>query len=373
MVLKTLEGTDAIVESIQKCRPQIIAGMIEQPVEKIVKRLEKDCSVHSSARELVAYLKAAALSGVRSIGIMSGSDLPVCSMELASIATNHIPLVLLVANRSSYFPTSFMCDQQGAYQVSSSGWIMLFCSTLQEFVDTLPQAFKVSSATGIPVMIFVDGFYHTHQTTQINIAPQETFDKYLQEIAIKPVLDFNSRNLDYSIIGEKDYEKRMIIFSSALENVKERITQAEYQWNDLVERQYGNGLFEGYMLEDADMVLVCSGSFFGNAHEAADRQRKMGIKAGVLRIKCFRPFPYEEIGHALENKKIGVMERAVSLGSRGMLYLDLLEVVGGLNNARIVGQFAGGIGGTDLNVKHARLAFEAIAKGEKVREIIEGN
>ncbi|MBM3229286.1 hypothetical protein FJZ26_02545 [Candidatus Parvarchaeota archaeon] len=372
MVLRTLEGPDAIAETVLKCRPSVISGIRQEPLLGTLSRLEKNCSMYSVPAEMITYLKAAAMKGARCIGLMNGSDLASCNAELASIATNHIPVVLLVANRSSFFPAPVLCDYQGAYQVENTGWVMLFCSTLQELADTLPQAFKTSSFTSVPVMVFIDGFYHTHQTTQINIAPQDVYDKFLADIKIRPVLDFSSKNVNMESATPKEYEKRLTIYEGALQSVKERIIQAEYQWNDLVGREYGNGLYSTYMIEDAQSVLVCMGSFYGNALEAAERQRKLGIRSGLVRLKCFRPFPYE-VAEILENKKVGVMERALKLGSRGSVYLDLLEVAQGGKNLNVVAQFVCGIGGSDLNVKHARIMLEKIEKGLRTREQIEGN
>ncbi|MFA5106277.1 MAG: hypothetical protein WC506_04935 [Candidatus Micrarchaeia archaeon] len=371
MVLRTYHSADAITEAILKCSPHLLAGIKEEPVAGIISRLEKNCTLYASPKELFSRLEGSAMAGARCLGIMNSNHLPASLLELMSIAANHLPLVIVAANRSAFVPNSHLCDHQAALSVSSCGWIMLFCATVQEFVDTLPQAFKISASTRIPVMVFIDGFYHTHLVTQLDVPKKEVYEKYLADAKIRTELEFKSRKFNFGTILPREYQKLMALMENALIASKEKIIQAEYQWNDLVDRSYGNGLYESYMLADAQAALVCMGSFYGNAHEAVDRQRKQGIRSGLLRLKCYRPFPYE-VGEELENKNIGVFEKSIALGSSGSLYLDLLETAQTRPGMRLVGQFFGGLGGTDVNVKNARLMLEKIESGQRIREFIEG-
>ncbi|HQT45331.1 MAG TPA: hypothetical protein PLO51_05095, partial [Candidatus Micrarchaeota archaeon] len=176
MALRTYYSADAIAETILKCSPHLLAGIKEEPVRGIVDLLEKNCSLHSDPKALLSRLEGSSMAGARSLGILNSNHLPGCLPELMSVAANHLPVVLVVANRSAFVPNSYLCDHQAALSVSSCGWIMLFCSSIQEFVDTLPQAFKISASTRIPVMVFIDGFYHTHAVTQLDVPKKEVFE-----------------------------------------------------------------------------------------------------------------------------------------------------------------------------------------------------
>lgn len=127
-------------------------------------------------------------------------------------------------------------------------------------------------------------------------------------------------------------------------------------------REYG--LFEAYRLEDADYAMVIIGSAAGTAKDAVDALREKGIKAGLLKIRLFRPFPAEEIARALSHvKAVAIMDRAESLSSQGGPLGS--EVMAALYRARsqaLAVNYIYGLGGRDVRVDQAQEVFEQLEK-----------
>ncbi|MGE5894778.1 MAG: pyruvate ferredoxin oxidoreductase, partial [bacterium] len=134
-------------------------------------------------------------------------------------------------------------------------------------------------------------------------------------------------------------------------------------------RKYG--LFENYFLDDADLVLVVLNSAAGTAKDVVDDFRAKGIRAGLLKPRLFRPFPYAEVAQALKSAKaIAVLDRADSFGGFGPMYMEIASALM-LNGTKpfMVNKIYG-LGGRDFFPEQAEMVLnelKGITETGKVR------
>jgi pyruvate ferredoxin oxidoreductase alpha subunit len=375
---KTIEGSEAMAETVENCDPDVVACFPITPSTHIAEDLDKIYSngkirdfipVESELSAMSALIGASAAGG-RCFSTTSSQGLALMHEAIFNAAGMRLSPVMVVANRALSAPLNIWNDHQDSVSERDSGWLQLFCETNQEACDTIPQAFKIAESAAIPVMVCVDGFYLTHAVEQIDIPEKELIAKYLPKFAPKAKLDTQNPLSMGAYAFPSDYQDfRKDLFDDIVKS-KADIMKAHDEWAKLTGRNYGNGLFEGYRLEDAEYVFLGMGSVMGNAKEAVDKMRIKGGKVGALRLKSFRPFPGEELAKAIAGKKVAVFEKAVSLGGDAPIYTELTTAVLEFHPNAVISSFIGGLGGKDVTVEHVVQILEKIKGREPVKEWI---
>jgi pyruvate/2-oxoacid:ferredoxin oxidoreductase alpha subunit len=124
--------------------------------------------------------------------------------------------------------------------------------------------------------------------------------------------------------------------------------------------------------EDADTLLVTSGSMTSTARVAVKELRKKGEKVGICKLRMFRPFPLDAIREALCNlgggkkiAKIAVLDRNISHGSGGIWANEIKAAFYAMPNAPLVYTFHLGLGGRDITPETIKEAYEHTKKTDK--------
>lgn len=372
MVVKTVEGSLAVAETIRECEPDVVACYPITPSTHIAEDLnrmyadggiKKYIAVEAEFSAISALIGASAAGG-RAVSTTSSQGLLLMHEALFAAAGMRLPMVLVVANRAVSAPLNIWGDQQDSMSQRDSGWIQLYCETNQETADSIPIAFKVSEETRLPVMVCMDGFYLTHSVEQIDVPEKKLVDKFLPKY--NPEIKLDTENpLSFGVYAmPSDYQSFREDLELDLQKAKQSITRAQSEWNNLTGRNYG--MIEQYMVKDAENVFVAMGSVCGNAKEAIDQLRANGEKVGLLRVRAFRPFPFGEVAGALNGKKnVAVFEKAVSLGGAPPLFGEVLCALNDLTRKPTVSSFIGGLGGKDVTVNDLAKIMVKIKDGEK--------
>jgi pyruvate ferredoxin oxidoreductase alpha subunit len=107
---------------------------------------------------------------------------------------------------------------------------------------------------------------------------------------------------------------------------------------------------ERYRCDDTKVMLVTMGSFSETAMTAIDVMREKGQDIGLLRLRLWRPFPFEEFREAVKGAEVLiVLDRALSYG--GPAGPVCSEIRSALYNEELrpkVVSFIGGLGGRDI-------------------------
>ncbi len=373
--METMEGSKAVSEVVVNCNPEVIACYPITPSTHIAEDLNKAYMDGRLKTYVTVEAEFAAISaivggsvaGSRTFSTTSSQGLALMNEVLFAASGMRLPLVMVVANRSLSSPLSIWNDHQDTISERDSGWIQLYCETNQETVDTVPLAYKIAEYLGLPVMVCMDGFYLTHAVEQLEIPSKELITSFLPEYNAKIKLDTENPVSLGVYATPSNYQDFRSSLDEDMVKSKDKIKELTKEWQEKVGRNYGDGVIETYQLDDAERVLVAMSSVCGNIKEAIDNLRETGEKVGLLRIKSFRPFPYEEVKQALQGKKVGVIEKDMSPGARGPVYVEIVSSMYGDNVP--ISSFLGGLGGRDITVDNIKELFEKI-KGQPVREWI---
>ena len=364
------EGSAAIAEIVKRCRVQVVSAYPITPQTHIVEGLARliaggeleaqYVNVESEFSAASVVLGASAV-GARAYTATTSQGLLLMTEVLFNIAGLRLPVVLTCANRAVSAPISIWNDHQDSMTVRDSGWLQLFAADNQEAVDLHLQAFRLAEQLGLPVMVCVDGFVLTHAWEPVAIPDQAEVDAFLPSYRPTVVLD-PAKPVTMGPLAEPDsyMELRHRLFADIQASAPdiERV-QADF------ERRFGRssgGLLAGYRLHDAETAIVAMGSIDGTIQEAINSLRADGQAVGSLKIVAFRPFPSDKVRARLSGcKRVIVMEKAVSMGSGGILAAEVRSALYGLPDPPALSSYVVGLGGRDVTVGDVRSM--ALAEG----------
>lgn len=275
--------------------------------------------------------------------------------EMIQIASSlRLPIVMPLVNRAISGPLNIHCDHSDAMAIRDSGWIMLFSENNQEAYDNLLMAHRIGEHKDVmlPVTVCQDGFITSHSIENIELLEDDVAKKFVGEYKPEHYL-LNSK--EPISVGPMDLQAYLFEHkyqeANAMRNAKNVILEVSKEFEKLTGRSYS--LFEEYKLEDAEIAIVCMNSTAGTTKVVVDDLRTKGIKAGLLKIRVYRPFPAEETSKALSNAKaVAVLDRAESLNAcGGALFTDVTSGMF-VNNVHVpTVNYIYGIGGRDTTAK----------------------
>lgn len=368
MPVKMFDGNGAAVEAIRLARPGVIAAYPITPQSSIAEHLADEVAEGridaeyvrvESEHSAMSVCVGAQLTGVRVATATASVGLALMHEVCGVAAGCRVPIVMPVVNRSLVAPWSLWCDHSDTMAERDTGWLQFYCATVQEVMDLTLCAYRISEHKDVltPSMVCFDGFYLSHSMQRVDTPDDEAawdFVKpYVRQnmyLDTKDVMFIN--DLCPTVEHTEMKYQQMMGFKSAAKVAKDVF--AEY------EERFGRKLHtvEKYMLDDADVAVVTIGSMSGTGKYVVNQLREKGIKAGLLRICMFRPFPAEEVMEALKNVKvIGVVDRSSGLGAaQGPVCSEVKAALYGSGVGKVFG-FVGGIAGRDISDGSFRKIF----------------
>jgi len=360
-----LEGSNAIAQTIKNIRPAVVSAYPITPQTHIVEDLaqfkadgEADYEYVRAESEFAAasIVAGASAAGVRVYSATSSQGLLLMAEVIFNIAGLRLPVVMTCANRSVSAPINIWNDQQDVMAIRDAGWILLFAENHQEAVDQHIMAFKIAEQLKLPVMVNVDGFVMTHTYEPVTIPTAEQIKKYLPDYKPEPgqYLDpANPVTLGPLATPAHYLEIRQELHEDLTASLKD-IDKEYKKYNSLIgnlNKKNDNGLLEYVGSDKPETILVAMGSAIGTIKAALSPLTKGAGGIGILKIKCFRPFPAEAILKIIKPaKNIAVIDKAITLGQIGPLASDLKAAAQGKISANI-GSFIMGLGGRDITTE----------------------
>ncbi len=381
---KFIEGSRAVAEFVGMCRPDVISAYPITPQTHIVEELAQivaDGELKSQFINVESEFAAASVvlgasaTGARTYTATSSQGLLLMAEVLYNIAGMRLPIVLTCANRAVSAPISIWNDHQDSISVRDSGWIQLYAEDNQDAADMHIQAYKIAEDNDIllPVMVCMDGFILTHSFEPVDVPSPDEVDAFLPKF--NPEIYLTAKNpLSLGLMAPPDsyMETRFALFKT-LEESKEKIVKTAREFKKTFGRSSGE-LVEHYKIDGADTVLVCMGSIAGTVKVVVDELRQGGKKVGLLKIRCHRPFPEEEIKKALSKaKNIAIVEKAVSMGLGGVLATEIKAVLPDTNARAGVSNFIIGLGGRDITKKDIVNIVDKTVSGPVENEFVNIN
>jgi pyruvate ferredoxin oxidoreductase alpha subunit len=372
-MLELTEGSLAVAEAVRLCRPQVIAAYPITPQTHIVEaladmvancKLDADyITVESEFSALSACLGASA-AGSRTYSATTSQGLALMFEVCFNAAGMRLPIVMTIANRALGAPLSIWNDHQDSISLRDSGWLQFYAEDNQEATDLHYIAYRVCEDPSVllPAFVCFDGFILSHTYEPVDQLTQTDVDKYLPKFTPNERLDA-ADPISFGMFASPDYYHEFrYAHDKALKDSALVIKKAGEEFRTLFGRDY-SAMVEGYHLEDAETVLVAMGSICGTTKDAIDEMRAAGKKVGLLKIRVFRPFPAQELAKALAGaKRIAVLDKNISLGSKGAVALEVKDALYG--SGIPVSGYILGLGGRDVRKKDIQAIVALAEKGQ---------
>ncbi len=371
---RALTGNEAVALAMRQINPDVVAAYPITPATEIVQIFStyvadglvntEFVAVESEHSAMSATLGASA-AGARAMTGTSSQGLALMWEMLYICAGLRLPVVMPVVNRALSAPINIHGDHSDTMGARDAGWIQIFSENSQEAYDNLIQAIRIAEHPEIllPTMVTMDGFIISHAMEVVEIQSDEDVRKFLG--TYKPertVLDID-RPITMGGLDFTDYyfEHRRSIAEPMI-NAKQYILEVAAEFEQKFGRKYG--LFEEYKMEDADYAIVVLGSTAGTAKIAVDELRAQGVKAGMLKIRVFRPFPYEEIAEAIAKcKAVAVMDRSDGLAGRGgPVFGEVRNAICDMEKKPITVDYVYGLGGRDIDVEMIKSVYSDLQR-----------
>ncbi len=313
---------------------------------------------------------SASTVGARVFTATSANGLLYMHEQLHWAAGARLPIVMCCVNRGVGAPWTIFNDQQDSLSQRDTGWLQIYCRNNQEILDTVIQAYRIAEKVYVPVMVCFDGFVLSHTMMPVYIPDAGAVRKFLPPYKphtilspedprnINPVLFPGRRENTEGVLCDGYMEMRYKLFA-ALDGARDVIIETDEAFAEAFGRRHGGMLWE-YLTEDADVILTGIGSIASEATVAADLLREEGVKAGVVGIRVFRPFPKEDVRRALRKARAVVtFEKAASYGYEGGLCSDLKAALYGTEVKAAVHGCIAGLGGRDVKARELAEAVKA--------------
>ena len=376
-----LSGNEAAAIAMKQINPDVVAAFPITPSTEIPQYFSTFVSNGTVDTEFVAVESehsamsaciGAQAAGGRAMTATSANGLSLM-WEMIYIASSlRLPIVMSLVNRAVSGPLNIHNDHSDAMGVRDSGWIQLFSENNQEAYDNLVMAHRIAEHKDVllPLMVCQDGFITSHSIENIELIEDEKVKEFVGKY--KPEHYLLDRENPMAI-GPLDLQAHLFEHKTqqamAMRNAKKVILDVAEDFEKMTGRKYG--FFEEYKMEDAEVVVVCMNSTAGTAKFTADKLREQGVKAGVLKVRVFRPFPAEEIAKALSKAKaVAVLDKADSLNAvGGALFEDVTS--GMFVNKTYVPtvNYVYGIGGRDTKSDDIETVYNDLLEIAKTGDI----
>ena len=325
-----LSSNEAAAHGVRLARPQVIAAYPITPQTTLVEKLaDFVADGQSNAKYMMVESEHSAMAAA--LG--------------ASTAT----------------PWNIYGDQRDAMAMRDSGFVQRYVESGQEALDTMIQAYRLAEDPEVmlPVMVNLDGFTLTHTYDLVDIPEQEEVDRFLPPFVTKNKLDMNDPKVLCGTIGPAYHTEGRIQQCQAFETAKRKIQEIDAEYARIFGRSY-HGMYEEYRCEDAELVIVATGSVAGTTRVVVNELREMGWKVGMIKLKSFRPFPKEFFASISgKYKALGVIDKSVSFGYDGTIYGDVKSSMYGSGDTKMA-NFICGLGGRDVSKDMIAEMFEVL-------------
>ena len=357
---KFINGDDAVAEGVRLCRPHVISAYPITPQTITVERLSEfveDGSLDSIYMHVESEHSALACAiGVSSVGARaftatSSQGLLYMAENLPYASGARMPIVMMNANRALATPWNIYGDQMDSMFLLNSGWIQVYVEDAQEALDMTIQAYKIAEDKDVmtPMMVNLDGFVLTHTYELVDIPTQDSVDAFLPPLSMPD----NSMSIDnpksLCISAGNDFNMEFKLKQEIdMQNSISTIEKVDKDFESTFGRGYG-GMLEEYMTEDAEVILITTGSITGTTRIVVDSMRKNGKKVGLIKLRYLRPFPDEYLRNAVKDiKAVGIVDKNISFGYEGTIFTNVNSALVHLDTIPNMHNFIGGLGGRDI-------------------------
>jgi len=362
--IEVWDGNMAASQALRQVQVDVVAAYPITPSTPIVENyanfeangyVDGEFVMVESEHAAMSGCIGAAAAGGRVATATSSQGFALMVETLYSASGMRLPIILNVVNRALGAPLNVNGDHSDMYLGRDSGWIQLNAYNPQHAYDLNFIAFKVAEDHDVrlPAMVHQDGFMTSHTAQGVHTMTDEQGFNFVGEFQpMNDMLDLD-HPVTHGVQTEEDWHfehkarQQHALMTVAIPKIEEAFDAFE----KLTGRRYN--LVETHQMDDAEMAVICMGTSVETAMEVVNELRAQGIKAGVVGIRVFRPWPLEQLAEVLKNvKAIGALDRSSPHGTVGMLFNEIAGTLFNTDAKPVLTNYIYGLGGRDLTKAH---------------------
>jgi len=370
-----LTGNEAVAEALRQVDPDVAAVYPITPQTELMHAfaafaadgvIDTELVMVESEHSAMSAAVGASAAGARAITATSSQGLALM-WEIVYIASSYrLPIVAPVVNRALSGPINIHCDHSDTMGARDSGWIQIFSEGSQEAYDNTVQAFRIAEHKDVllPAMVTLDGFIISHTMEALEVLEDQQVKDFVGEYdPATNLLDLDNPITMGPLHLPDFYFETKRAQDEAMVRALPVILEVAEEYEKLSGRKYG--LFEEYKLDDAEVAIVVLGSTAGTGKVAVDKLRDQGIKAGLLKLRVFRPFPGDQIVNAIAHvPAVAIMDRSISFGLKGGPVFNEVRSFAYCRDMKL-SSYIYGLGGRDVTVEHIESVYNDLVKANE--------
>ncbi len=371
-IKERMSGNEAIAIAMKQSKPDVMAAFPITPSTEIPQYYSTyvaNNEVHTefvpveSEHSAMSACIGSEAAGARTFTATSSCGLALMWEMLYVASSSRLPIVMALVNRALSGPININADHSDSMGARDAGWIQIYSETNQEAYDNFIQAVKIAEHKDIqlPTMVCQDGFITSHAVENIELIDDHIVHQFVGEYTPADYLLNPQAPLAVGPYDSSSYyfeHKRQQ--AEAMKMAKNVILNVASEFEKVSGRSYG--LFESYRLEDAEVAIVLINSTAGTAKETVDLMRLDNKKVGLLKIRVFRPFPFDEVKEVLSQiKRVAVMDKCESFSSAGgPLFSEVRSALYELDKRPDIINYIYGLGGRDVTVNDIKSVYDSL-------------
>ena len=356
---RVIEGSHAVAEAVRLARVQVISAYPITPQTHIVEILSEYCANGTmnarflrveSEHSALAALIGAQSCGVRTFTATASQGLALMHELLHWTSGARLPIVMAEVNRALAPGWNIWTDQTDSLAQRDTGWIQLYCEDGQEVLDSMLQAYRLAERAYLPVMVVLDAFYLSHTYEPVDVPTEEEVDRFLPPYQPRFQADTENPCAFGQLVPPGAYMKMRHNIAEAMEESLFCLREIQEEFYRIFQRRYDP--VDAICCNDAEIILVTSGTITSTCRLVLQSLRDRGEKVGILKMKLFRPFPVAMVREATARaKKIAVIDRNFSFGASGIFAQEVRAALYNAPEHPPVFGYIAGIGGLDATVE----------------------
>lgn len=371
---KALSGGQAVAVAMRQINPEIVAAYPITPQTPIIEtfaqfvangKVDTQLIDVESEHSAMSAVVGASAAGARAMTATSSQGLALMAEIVYVASGSRLPIVMAVSNRALSAPINIHCDHTDSMFLRDASWIQLYSENAQEAYDNMLIALKVAEHRDVqlPVMVMQDGFITSHSVQNVRIIDDKKAKAFIGKFnPVMPLLDTSNPvtigPLDlFDYFFEHKYQQ-----AKAMEHAFKVLRQTDAEYFKITGRKYD--VIEKYMTNDADFIIIAINSTAGTVKFVVDSMRKSKKKVGLLKVRCMRPFPNNEIASALSNAKgVAILDRSISFGNFSPVFTEIRSALYGLKKRPRLYNYIYGLGGRNIGIRDIESVYNDLIKG----------
>jgi len=379
--VKALTGDQAAAEAMRQINPDVVAAYPITPQTEIVMAysqfvadglVDTEMIPVESEHSAMSACVGASAAGARAMTATSANGLALMWEVVYIAASTRLPIVMPVVNRALSAPINIHCDHSDTMGARDSGWIQIYCENAQEVYESIIMAIKIAEHPDIllPVMVCQDGFITSHAVEGVKLFDDKDVRGFIGKYKARfPLLDIK-KPVTYGPLDLQNYyfeHKRQQ--SEAIKNAKGIIPTISEEFTKISGKKYD--FIEEYKTDDAQIAILALSSTCGTAKVVVDKLRDKGVKAGLVKLRFFRPFPAEKIIACLSKlKAVAVLDRSESFSDcGGPVFSEVRSALYTIADKPLISNYIYGLGGRDIGVSGIESIYNALLESVKNKKV----